>query len=147
MGSEDILQGVVLDALSDLNRFEARGPGALSHYLHVCVPDKIRSKAEFFDAAKRRGTVALPESIAERMAGRATEAPDHVDREKYDRVEKAMSVLPEPVREVLILRKFEGLTNAEATEALGKSVEATAKIYSRVLARLTLLLQARMDVS
>ena len=39
--SEDVLHSVIKDAMKDLARFEPRGAGALGHYLHVCVLNKI----------------------------------------------------------------------------------------------------------
>jgi hypothetical protein len=50
--SEDILQSVFKDALAELDAVEHRGRGALDSYLHVCVLNKIRNKADFFGAKK-----------------------------------------------------------------------------------------------
>jgi len=137
--SEDILQSVVRDAMGDLEHFEPRGPGSLRHYLHVCVLNKIRAKAQYFAAAKRSGEEPLSASALERVPA-APEAPAYLDAERYEKLEKGLGLLPESLREALLLRTVEGLTNQEAARVLGKSEEATSKLYNRALARLAGLL-------
>lgn len=134
--SEDVLQSVVADALRDLARFEPRGAGSLSHYLHACVLNKIRSKAEFYAASKRSGDVPLSESLADRLESREGAPPSYADAPRYGRLERALSALPEAMREAVLLRTVEGLSNREAASVLGQSEEATSKAYNRALARL-----------
>jgi RNA polymerase sigma factor (sigma-70 family) len=136
--SEDILHSVVLDAFHDLGRFEYRGPKSLDHYLHVCVLNKIRSKAEHFGARKRSGDVPLSESIAAGLRASADSEPAYIDAERYERLERALAGLGEDMREVVLLRSVENLSNQEAAAALGKTPEATSKLYNRALARLGL---------
>lgn len=45
--SEDVLHSVIKDAMQDLAEFEPRGPGALDHWLHVCVLNKIRANPHY----------------------------------------------------------------------------------------------------
>jgi RNA polymerase sigma factor (sigma-70 family) len=135
--SEDILQSVVREAMGDLERFEPQGPGSLGHYLHVCVLNKIRAKAQYFQAAKRAGDVPLSDTVMQSAAAPGTgEGPAYHDAERYGRLEKGLAVLPENLREALLLRTVEGLSNQEAARILGKSEEATSKLYNRALARL-----------
>jgi RNA polymerase sigma-70 factor (ECF subfamily) len=141
--SEDVLHSVVADAFRDLERFEARGPGSLARYLHVCVLNKIRSKAEFHAALKRSGDVPLSDSIAERLAGGAGE-PAYFDEPRYGRLERALAALPEEMREAVLLRAVEGLSNREAAAVLGKNEEAASKLYNRALARLGTLAGAAL---
>jgi RNA polymerase sigma-70 factor (ECF subfamily) len=136
VASEDILHSVVKDALGELQRFEHRGPGALRHYLHACVLNKIRNKAAYHDALKRGGAVPLSDSLAARIPSARAGALVYRDAERYERLEAGLARLPEPMREVVLLRLVEGLSNAEAAVVLGKSVEATSKSFHRALARL-----------
>lgn len=137
--SEDILQSVVRDALEDIDRFTPRGPGSLAHWLHVCVLNKIRNKAEGFAARKRAGEVPLDEGAE--IAAAPGGGPEYLDRERFDRLERAMNTLPENLREVVILRRIEGLSNEEAAGVLGKTPEATSKLHARAMARLGLVLR------
>jgi RNA polymerase sigma-70 factor (ECF subfamily) len=134
--SEDVLQSVVADAFRDLPRFEPHGPGSLSHYLHACVLNKIRSKAEFFGAAKRSGEVPLSDSVADRLASREEAGPGYLDAARYEHLERALTALPEDMREAVLLRTVEGLTNRQAAAVLGKSEEAASKTFNRALAKL-----------
>lgn len=137
--SEDILQSVVKDALRDLERFEPRGPGALQHYLHVCVLNKIRSKAQHFGAEKRAAGREVDGEDLEALA-QGPDEPQYLDGARYERLEKAMAHLPEPMREAVLLRTVEGLDNEGAARVLERTPAATSKLYNRALARLGTLL-------
>lgn len=134
--SEDILQSVFKDVIEDIEHFEQRGPWSLNRYLHTCVLNKIRRKAEYHGAAKRTGEVPLTDSIMERLPEAPLEEPGYLDSERFERLERGLSRLPEDMREVVVLRRVEELSNQEAARALGKTPEATSKLYNRALARL-----------
>lgn len=136
LSSEDVLQSVVADVLSDIARFEPRGPGALARWLHTAVLNKLRNKADWYGADKRAGDVPLSDSLVGALAGSRAGAPEYVDRERWEGLEQALAELPDEVREVVLLRTIEGLGNAEAADVLGKSPAATSKLYNRALARL-----------
>lgn len=133
--SEDILHSVIREAIEDLPRFEARRDHALAHYLHTCVLNKIRSKAEYWAAARRSGDCPLSPEVLERVAA-ADAAPGYVDSARYERLERALAALPDHLREVILLRRIEGLTAAETAGVLGKTEAAAAKLYARAMARL-----------
>ena len=137
--SEDILQSVALEAFRDLPRFENRGPGSLRAFLHKLVVHKIRDRADYFGAQKRKQPVGLATGMLEDVA--STEPPRFFDSERYERLERAIDVLPEDMREAILLRRFQGLTSREAAEQMGKTEEAMRKLYSRALARLTVVVR------
>lgn len=136
--SEDIFQSVAFEAFRDLPNFDYRGQGSLRAFLHKLVLHKIRDRADYF-AAKKRGGQALP--LDEERAGAiaSDQEPRFFDSERYDRLEKSLAALPEEMRRVIELRRFEGYTSREAAEQMGKSEVAVRKLYSRALARLSLL--------
>jgi RNA polymerase sigma-70 factor (ECF subfamily) len=133
--SEDVLSSVVRDALVDLQGFEHRGKGSLEHYLHVCVLNKIRSKAAFYGAAKRTGEERVEPTELDRFAC-AEAGPTYFDADGFGRLEKAMTSLPEEQREVILLRAVEKLPNEEVARIMGKTPAATSKLFNRTLARL-----------
>ncbi|HEX5054657.1 MAG TPA: sigma-70 family RNA polymerase sigma factor [Planctomycetota bacterium] len=137
--SEDVLHSVVRDALSDLQQFVPHDDGALARYLHVCVRNKILKKAAFHGAQRRAGSVPLSDSLAERLP-QARDELGYVDSDRYEALEAALQRLDEPMRTVVLGRVVEGLTNAELGAAIGKSEEATKKIYQRAVARLGVVL-------
>ncbi|MBK8975440.1 MAG: sigma-70 family RNA polymerase sigma factor [Planctomycetes bacterium] len=132
--SEDVLQSVVRQAMQDLQGFEPREDGSLEHWLHVCVLNKIRGLAAWHGAQKRAGDEPLTDTLASDLAAAAP--PDYVESERYARLERELARLPEPMREVILLRRIEGLGNAEAARRLGRSEAATAQLHARAMARL-----------
>jgi len=134
--SEDILQSVFKDVIEDVVRFEHRGTGSLNRYLHACVLNKIRRKAEHFSARKRSGEIPLSDSILDRIPGSTEAEPNYIDAERFEMLERALARLPEEMREVIVLRRVEELSNIEAARTIGKTPEATSKLYNRSLARL-----------
>ena len=139
--SEDILHSVFREALSDLHRFTPENPGSLNRYLHACVLNKIRSKADYYGARKRQGEVPLTDSMADDLAAPATAGLTYGDRDRFESLERAIKRLPESMREVVLLRRIEDLTNEEAARVMGKSPEAASKLYNRALARLAVMLR------
>ena len=135
VGSEDVFQSVVRAALSDLGRFEPRGPGSLSRYLHTAVLNRIRNAADWHGAAKRAGEVRVPDGELESIAAPDAQS-DYIDFERWSKLERALFELEPEAREVVILRTVEGCSNAEAAEALGRTPESASKLYNRALARL-----------
>jgi len=134
--SEDILHSVVKDALTGLQEFEHRGPGSLAHFLHACVLNKIRNKADYHAAQKRAGDVALSATLLAAVPARGDDSLEYLDAERYGKLERALAQLAAEVREIVILRLVEGLSNREAAQVVGKSAAATTKAYCRGIARL-----------
>ncbi|MCB9919344.1 MAG: sigma-70 family RNA polymerase sigma factor [Planctomycetes bacterium] len=135
--SEDILQSVALEAFRDLPRFEPRAQGSLRAFLHKLVMNKIRDRADFHSAKKRGAALSLETSMLDDVG--QGDGPRFYDSERYERLERALDRLPDDMRQAIVLRRFEGLSSREAADAMGKSDDAMRKLYSRALARLTLL--------
>jgi len=138
--SEDILHSMFRDALSDVHRFVPQGPASVNRYLHACVLNKIRSKAEHYGAQKRTGEVPLSDSLLAALPHPGDSEPRYSQPEVYDRLEAALARLPEETREVILLRLVEDVPNQDVAAAIGKSPEAASKMYQRGLARLGVLL-------
>jgi RNA polymerase sigma-70 factor (ECF subfamily) len=84
---------------------------------------------------------ALPQvtslSLAEQLLGKLTSASHAAMRvELKVRVQEALNSMDPPDREVLILRHFEELSNAEAAQVLGIKPSAAVNRYVRALKRL-----------
>src|SRR5262249_46265619 len=76
-------------------------------------------------------------SLAAQLVGRATPASRAVARaERQLRLQEALEQMGSIDREILALRHFEELSNAEAATILGLSEDATSKRYIRALRRL-----------
>lgn len=134
--SEDILQSVMLEALGELGAFTPEGDAGLRHFLHVLITRKIRDRADTFGAAKRAGDVPLDAAAA---AVAAPTPPTYADGPRFEALERALARLPDDLREVVLLRKIDGLPSAEVARRLGLTDAAVRKAVSRGMARLTRL--------
>lgn len=137
--SEDVLQSVAMEAFKALPRFEHRGEGSLRAFLHRLVLNKIRDRADTFKAKKRSGAVPLTDSMEAGIPGPGGE-PTYHNSERFLRLEKCMNRLPPEMRQVVLLRKVEGLSSKEAAARMNQSDDAGRKAYSRAMARLTLMM-------
>jgi len=143
--SEDVLQSVALEAFKALPRFRPHGPGSLRHYLHKMVVNKIRDRADYFSAQKRAGTVPLSDEELERLPGHGGQVPEYYDGARFEELERNLERLPPEMERVLILRRVDGLSSKETARVLGKSDDAVRKLYSRAIARLTLMMDETSD--
>jgi len=139
--SEDVLHSVVRQALVDLERFQPRDEGALGRFLHVCVLNKIRKKGAFFGAQRRAGEQTLSDTLLARLPAAGLDG--YLDPDRYEALERAIQRLPDPMREVVLLRGVQGMDNREAAAAIGKTPAATTKLHQRAIARLAVAMGAR----
>jgi RNA polymerase sigma-70 factor (ECF subfamily) len=106
--------------------------------------------AEMRDVAREvslyRGALpaATSAALAAQLLGRDTRPSEAAVRaERSIRLQEALNSMDPLDREVLALRHFEQLSNAEAARVLGLQEGAAAKRYVRALKRLRLILDAR----
>ncbi len=135
--SEDVLQSVALEAFRELPRFEPRGSGSLRRFLHVLVHNKLCDLADRQGASKRANSVPLTDALAAELRGDTAAELAYTDP-VYERLERAVQRLPEDMREVLLLRRFDGLSSQEVAQQLGKSDDVVRKLHSRAMARLAI---------
>jgi len=142
---EDILQEVYLVATGRLAEFEDRGDGAFRAWLMRIAEFKLREAVRAYLGTRKRADVREVS-----RGGRPDTSAFHADspspsevaqgNEMRDAAAKAMSTLPADYREILHLVQVEGLTLKVAAERMGRSHEATKKLYGRALARFATLL-------
>lgn len=139
LASDDVLQSVALEAFQAMPGFTDRGKGSLRGFLHLLVSRKVIDHARALGRDKRRGGVPLTDSVAD---GAAAPAPEPRYRDpRYLHLERCLLRLPEDMREVLRLRRFEGLSSQETAARMDRSDAAVRKLHSRAVARLTLLMR------
>lgn len=129
--AEEVVQDAYVGLYSKWGRL--RDPGAAAGYLRTAVINGSRS------ALRRRGT-------AERAAPILRAVPDTIDDLAGDVVSRrdvlaALAELPERQREVLVLRYYGDLSEAEIAEALGVSRGSVKSYASRAAAALRPILE------
>lgn len=137
MDSEDLLQSVALEALEQLQKFEPRGPGTLRAFLNRVVRSKLVDRARGLAARKRSGAVPLTDELEADVSGK-TEV--RYSDPRYEALEQALLALPADLREVIRMRRFDGMPSKDIASRTGRSDASVRKLYSRAMARLSMLL-------
>jgi RNA polymerase sigma-70 factor (ECF subfamily) len=147
--SEDIVQEAYLDAARRLRAYAADPPMSFFLWLRFLAAQKlIDAQRHHLGADKRnvglevslnRGPMpeATSASLAAQLLGRLT-SPSlaAVRAETQIRVQEVLNAMDPLDREVLVLRHFEHLSNAEVAEFLEISRSAASKRYIMALKRL-----------
>jgi RNA polymerase sigma-70 factor (ECF subfamily) len=145
----DVLQDAYLAVRSKFPRCSAEQQMPFFLWLRLEVGQKLVDVHRFHLGAKMRDAGqevslhqgALPQvtslSLAEHLLGKLTTASQAAMRVELKlRVQEALNSMDPNDREVLILRHFEELTNAEAAQVLGIKPSAAVNRYVRALKRL-----------
>jgi RNA polymerase sigma-70 factor (ECF subfamily) len=145
----DVLQEAYLDVVQQFPAYQRRPEMPFFLWLRLVTGQRLQRVhrqhlgAGMRDAGREvalyRG--ALPEAssqaLAEQLLGRLTSASQALVRaERQLQLQAALNELSPLDREIIALRHFEELSNAEAAEALGLSKTAASNRYLRALARL-----------
>jgi RNA polymerase sigma-70 factor (ECF subfamily) len=145
----DVLQEAYLEASEHRSEYLRRPPLPFFLWLRGIVGNKLRELhrhhlgTQMRDAGREvslyRGT--LPETtsaaLAAQLMGHTTRPSEYAVRAEVKvRLQEALNRMDPIDREVLALRHFEHLSNAEAAQVLGIQEKAAGKRYLRALKRL-----------
>jgi RNA polymerase sigma-70 factor (ECF subfamily) len=128
---DDVAQEVFVAAFLGLKKF--RGESSLRTWLFTITVNKCRSFR--FRRFRRLRCVALEEAGALESPDRSGEMVA-LDQETLARVRRAIQVLPQKYREIVVLRYLEGLEVSEIRELLGITENATQVRLNRARRRL-----------
>jgi RNA polymerase sigma-70 factor (ECF subfamily) len=149
LDSIDLVQDALVLALGGLKDFTYRNEGDFLRWLSKIAENKLHDIIKKFHADKRdiRKEISFKQeerSTDGRFYGAAepigTTTPSVIMRKKeaLDRLEKALDTLKPEYKEVIVLKKIEGLTHAEIAERLNKSPNAVPMLLFRAMAALTI---------
>ena len=149
----DVLQDAYLDANQRLRHFVEHPTMDIYVWLRLVVGQRLvdlhreHLGYQVRDAAREvsmdRASVphASAELLAANLTGNLTSPSGALRREEFlDQVEKLLNGMPSLDREILVLRHFEELGNADAARVLGISRSAASNRYVRALKRLKKML-------
>jgi len=131
--AEDVVQDAFVSFQRSLDRL--RSPEAALAYLRVCVANAARAAIRRRQVARRhlhRSTVVTDEPPADTELMLAAE---------HQEVLRALRRLPDRQREVLILRYWSDLSEAQIAETLGISTGTVKSTASRGMRRLAVVLK------
>ena len=147
MDQSDIVQETQQHTFQSLNDFLARRPMSFRLWLLKTAHERIlMAERAHLGAAKRSidRELPLPDASSIQLAARfkAVDPANEVcSRERAAIVRRCLAQLGENDREVLLLRCFNGLTNAEVATVLHLKQETSKKRFTRALMRLRTLLE------
>ena len=149
LDSVDLVQDVLILALGGLKDFTYSNEGDFLRWLSRIAGNKLQDILKKFYADKRdiRKEISFKQegrSADDRFCGAFepvdTTTPSIIMRKKeaLDRLEKALDTLKPEYKEVIVLKKIEGLSHAEIAERLNKSTNAVPMLLFRAMAALTM---------
>lgn len=135
----DITQEAFVSAFAALKGYDANRP--FKTWISRIAINKCRDWARR-RAVRRFFTFALPIEAAEAISDDTIPADQQVsDRAELARVQSAIAMLPQAIREPLVLRTIEGMSQTETAQVLGISEKAVETRLYRARGRLTELLR------
>lgn len=150
VGPSDIVQETAIDAHRDFLRFRGTTQEELYAWLRTILQNNVMDAVRRFEVAQKRAA-RREESISVVVDRRGVSVlpagnnpPDHsaIRREDADLLAGVMARMPDDYQTILRLRYWEGLTFPQIADRIGRSEEASRKLWYRALARLTVELQA-----
>ena len=150
LDSVDVVQDALILALDGLEDFTYRNEGDFLRWLAKIAENRLRDIFDRFHADKRDVHKEIPfkkegRSTEDGSVGAAgpmrTTTPSVIacKKEAMDRLEKALDKLKPEYKEVIVLKRIEGLSHAEIAGRLGKNAGAVRMLLARAMAALTLI--------
>jgi len=151
VGPSDIVQETAIDAHRDFLRFRGTTQEELYAWLRTILQNNVMDAVRRFEMAQKRtvkreaslSVIVDRRGISVLPAGSTT--PDHsaIRREDAALLRGVLTRVPDDYQTILRLRYWDGLTFPEIGIRIGRSEEASRKLWYRALARLTNELQNR----
>lgn len=149
LDSVDVVQDALILAMEGLKNFTYKDEGDFLRWLSRIAENKLRDMFDKFHAEKRDIHKEIPFKGEERNTegGYAASTEPVADttpsviirkKEALDRLENALDRLKPEYREIIVLKRIEGLSHAEIAERLGKNTGAVRMLLARAMAALTI---------
>lgn len=143
----DLLQDVRLAALNKMGTFEYRGERSVRNWLLRILQFQVRNQIRHEGAACRDAARHATRGFRPDTGYLVGDAPSPsqlaIASELAGIAQEAMGSLPPHYREVLRMAREEGVPLREVAERIGRSHEATRKLYARAMVRFTREFEAR----
>jgi RNA polymerase sigma-70 factor (ECF subfamily) len=136
----DVVQESLLSAFDARESLREDSENALRAWLRTIADHKVHEAVRRLELAAKRDsrrevTRNHRAATAEVPGGQASPSQIAIGAEMHALAQHAMRRLPPDYREVLRLARQEHLSLVDAAERMGRSHEATKKLYGRALAR------------
>lgn len=163
LADSDVLQETFISAAKRLEHFESQPDMPAFLWLRLILGQQLTDlHRRHFQAEKRdvrKEVRVAPQgaqfgelsqqtslAIASKLADKMTAVSEIVSRaEQFARLEQVLNDMDATDREVIALRHFEELSNAETAKVLQLETSAASKRYLRAMAKLTKLMNAEQQ--
>jgi RNA polymerase sigma-70 factor (ECF subfamily) len=142
VGPSDLVQDTFLEAHQDFSRFEGTTEQELLAWLTKILHHRLANNIRHYRGTLKRDMqreVTLEdenEIDRPRAAGQVAPLQTMVERDDIERLRAALGRLPQPMRDVLVLRSWERKSYAEIAAQLGGTPESVRKLWGRGVRRL-----------
>ena len=137
----DVVQEACIAAVEGQAGFQDRGAESFRRWIFGIAGHKakhaLRDQAAQKRAVFREVTQGMRAATRDMLGERPTPSQAAMGVELEERIATALETLPPHYREVLRLTRAKGMTMAEAGACLGKSREATKKLFGRAMLAFT----------
>ncbi len=151
----DVVQDVFLGAYRDFAQFRGLTEKEFLGWVRQILAYVLANLVRHYQGTQRRDvrlerqlTVELDQSsqALDRglVAAQSSPSQQAVRREQSVLLAEALARLPEPLRDLLILRHLEGLTFPEVADRLGRTLDSVKKQWPRALASLRRLMEEEL---
>jgi len=149
LDSVDVVQDALIRALEGLQGFTYTNEGDFLRWLCKIAENRLRDIFDKFHADKRNVHREIPLKGEDRRMDNGSvggAGPLHTTtpsvilckKEALDKLEQALDELKPEYRQVVVLKRIEGLSHAEIAEILGKNPGAVRTLLVRAMAALAL---------
>ena len=137
MDVEDVTQEVFIAVLRSLPSF--RGEAKFSTWLRTLTNNKV---AEYYRKRSRKKDVM---QVDLEYAEWGSDPSNDNSLEDHVTIRHALSRIPKPYREVILLRYVEGMPFNEIADCLDKNMEATKSLHRRAISSLKEVLEVKNE--
>jgi RNA polymerase sigma factor (sigma-70 family) len=143
--SQDLVQSICREVLSDRSQVPSRSAGGFREWLHRAAENKIRDRWRYWKRERRdvaRETeVDAGSGTSGALVDLFTPSRQAASREDLAALERAFRDLPADYREVIVLARLRGWSHEKIAASLGRTELATRTLLSRALARLAFAME------
>jgi RNA polymerase sigma-70 factor (ECF subfamily) len=146
LDSIDIVQDALILALEGLENFTYKNEGDFLRWLSTIAENKLHDIVDKFHTDKRDVHKEIPFKIEGRDGSVGAAGPMRTTtpsviasrKEALDKLEQALDKLKPEYKQVIVLKKIEGLSHAEIAGRLGKNPGAVRMLLARAMAALSI---------
>ncbi len=144
IGNSDVVQQSCIRVIEGIDGFRGTTEGELRNWLRQVLVNEVRQAQREFRTQKRDVRRELPLDAESRHAvpgiqpvdSLLTPCADALAREQAAAVRSAVARLSDEYQQVIRMRSWQGMTFPQIAEQLGKTVNATEKLWYRAVQRL-----------